>query len=105
MVTIPEFAEIGSTTRQQLKAETLGLLPIVRKEQREEWELYTQANDDWVEDGLAFEELYENEQASAYDLISRARTSLENLAELDPEQKHAMSHRADAFNKLVAACF
>jgi XTP/dITP diphosphohydrolase len=26
------------------------------------------------------------------------------FAELDPEAKHSMSHRADAFRKLVAAC-
>lgn len=27
------------------------------------------------------------------------------FAEMDPQKKHAMSHRADAFNQLVAACF
>lgn len=27
------------------------------------------------------------------------------FAEMDPAQKHAMSHRANAFKKLVAACF
>ena len=27
------------------------------------------------------------------------------FGEMDPPQKHAMSHRADAFRKLVAACF
>ncbi|MGH1369932.1 MAG: RdgB/HAM1 family non-canonical purine NTP pyrophosphatase [Maritimibacter sp.] len=27
------------------------------------------------------------------------------FAEMDPTQKHAMSHRADAFSKLVNACF
>lgn len=27
------------------------------------------------------------------------------FAEMDPEKKHRMSHRADAFSKLVAACF
>ena len=27
------------------------------------------------------------------------------FAEMNPEQKHAMSHRANAFKKLVAACF
>lgn len=27
------------------------------------------------------------------------------FAEMDPEKKHGMSHRADAFAKLVAACF
>jgi XTP/dITP diphosphohydrolase len=27
------------------------------------------------------------------------------FGEMDPDAKHAISHRADAFNKLVAACF
>lgn len=27
------------------------------------------------------------------------------FGEMDPDQKHAMSHRAEAFEKLVAACF
>jgi len=27
------------------------------------------------------------------------------FAEMDPAQKHAMSHRAQAFQKLVQACF
>ncbi|MEQ9489719.1 MAG: RdgB/HAM1 family non-canonical purine NTP pyrophosphatase [Alphaproteobacteria bacterium] len=27
------------------------------------------------------------------------------FAEMDPQKKHAMSHRADAFRQLVAACF
>jgi XTP/dITP diphosphohydrolase len=27
------------------------------------------------------------------------------FAEMEPDKKHAMSHRADAFQKLVAACF
>lgn len=27
------------------------------------------------------------------------------FAQMEPEQKHAMSHRADAFKKLVAGCF
>jgi XTP/dITP diphosphohydrolase len=29
----------------------------------------------------------------------------ETFAELDPETKHSISHRADAFRQLVAACF
>ena len=29
----------------------------------------------------------------------------ETFGEMDPAKKHEMSHRADAFRKLVAACF
>jgi XTP/dITP diphosphohydrolase len=28
-----------------------------------------------------------------------------SFGEMSPEQKHAISHRADAFARLVAACF
>jgi XTP/dITP diphosphohydrolase len=27
------------------------------------------------------------------------------FAEINPDEKHAISHRADAFRQLVAACF
>lgn len=40
-----------------------------------------------------------------YDPVFSPNGFEETFAELDPEQKHEMSHRADAFNKLVAACF
>lgn len=40
-----------------------------------------------------------------YDPVFSPNGFEETFAELDPEQKHAMSHRADAFKKLVAACF
>ena len=29
----------------------------------------------------------------------------ETFGEMNPEEKHAMSHRANAFRKLVSACF
>lgn len=39
-----------------------------------------------------------------YDPVFSPNGFEETFAELDPEQKHAMSHRADAFRKLVEAC-
>ena len=39
-----------------------------------------------------------------YDPVFQPRGFEETFAELDPAQKQAMSHRADAFRKLVAAC-
>ena len=39
-----------------------------------------------------------------YDPVFQPRGHDVTFAELDPEQKHAMSHRADAFQKLVDAC-
>ena len=39
-----------------------------------------------------------------YDPVFQPIGLEETFAELDPEQKQAMSHRADAFGKLVAAC-
>jgi XTP/dITP diphosphohydrolase len=40
-----------------------------------------------------------------YDPVFIAKGMSETFAEIPPEQKHAMSHRADAFAKLVAAVF
>lgn len=40
-----------------------------------------------------------------YDPIFVAEGETITFAEMEPERKHAMSHRADAFQQLVAACF
>lgn len=40
-----------------------------------------------------------------YDPVFQPVGMEESFAELDPAQKQAMSHRADAFRKLVAGCF
>ena len=40
-----------------------------------------------------------------YDPTFAPRGHSTTFAEMDPVQKHAMSHRASAFKKLVAACF
>ncbi len=34
-----------------------------------------------------------------------ARGHRQSFGEMEPEQKHAISHRADALRRLVAACF
>ena len=40
-----------------------------------------------------------------YDPIFVPDGHAETFGEMDPEKKHAISHRADAFRKLVSACF
>ncbi len=40
-----------------------------------------------------------------YDPVFKPLGFEQTFAELDPQQKHDMSHRADAFDKLVKACF
>ena len=40
-----------------------------------------------------------------YDPIFIANGMTETFAEIDPAHKHAISHRADAFNQMVKACF
>ena len=40
-----------------------------------------------------------------YDPVFQPVGMDQSFAEIDPEKKQAMSHRADAFRKLVAACF
>ncbi|MCI2400060.1 RdgB/HAM1 family non-canonical purine NTP pyrophosphatase [Aliiroseovarius subalbicans] len=45
------------------------------------------------------------DQGFGFDPIFVPDGHTETFGEMDPAQKHAMSHRADAFAKLVAGCF
>lgn len=40
-----------------------------------------------------------------YDPVFQPAGEVVTFGEMEPERKHAMSHRADAFRQLVAACF
>ncbi len=40
-----------------------------------------------------------------YDPIFMADGTQQTFGEIDPDEKHRISHRADAFGKLIAACF
>jgi XTP/dITP diphosphohydrolase len=44
-------------------------------------------------------------QGFGYDPIFQPKGHSITFGEMDPDAKHAISHRADAFRKLVAACF
>jgi len=45
------------------------------------------------------------EKGFGYDPTFVADGHSVTFAEMDPTQKHAISHRADAFRKLIGACF
>ena len=45
------------------------------------------------------------DEGFGFDPIFQPDGHSETFGEMDPAQKHAMSHRADAFAKLVAGCF
>ena len=45
------------------------------------------------------------EKGFGYDPVFIARGEESTFGEMEPERKHAISHRADAFRQLVAACF
>lgn len=45
------------------------------------------------------------EQGFGFDPMFQPHGENETFGEMDPDRKHAMSHRADAFRKLVAGCF
>ena len=45
------------------------------------------------------------ENGFGYDAMFQPLGHAISFGEMDPTAKHAMSHRADAFNKLIAACF
>ncbi len=40
-----------------------------------------------------------------YDPIFQAKGETITFGEMDPDRKHAMSHRADAFQQMIDACF
>lgn len=44
-------------------------------------------------------------QGFGYDPIFQPLGRAETFGEIEPDEKHAMSHRADAFRQLVATCF
>ncbi len=45
------------------------------------------------------------ERGFGYDPIFQAEGMTQTFAEIEPTEKHAMSHRADAFKQMVDACF
>lgn len=45
------------------------------------------------------------EKGFGYDPIFIAKGYNQTFAEISPEEKHKISHRADAFRKLIASCF
>ena len=45
------------------------------------------------------------ENGFGYDPIFIANGMQETFAQIDPQKKHSISHRADAFNKLINKCF
>ena len=45
------------------------------------------------------------ERGFGYDPVFRADGYDITFGEMDPEDKHCISHRADAFRKLVDGCF
>jgi len=45
------------------------------------------------------------EQGFGFDPVFLPDGEIETFGEMDPAKKHSMSHRADAFAKLVAGCF
>lgn len=73
MVTIPDFAVRGCTARQQMKAETIGIFPVVTAESRQEWEAYSILNQNWINDAREWE-------------VEKERTVSSNTRVLRPSQ-------------------
>lgn len=65
LVTIPDFAAIGWTARQQMKAESIGLLPLVSNDVRSNWEDFVIENQDWIEFSRQWEREKEESQSSS----------------------------------------
>lgn len=93
MVTVPDFAVRGLTTRQQMKAETLGLVPVVTSENRQDWETYSVENQGWILEAREWEAAKERSVSSDQRTLkrhplhrSRARFARELTTEADFSQ-------------------
>jgi len=84
MITVPDFAIKSRTIRQEMKAETLGLLPIVTADKRYEWESYVMENHNWIEEARQWEE------KKVYGSIPSSRLLLK---ETPKNKKNAMWNR------------
>ena len=55
-VTIPEFAAIGGRALNQTGADILTLAPLVTRDDHVDWNFYSTANKDWIEESYAYQE-------------------------------------------------
>jgi class 3 adenylate cyclase len=85
MITVPDFAIRSWTTRQEMKAETLGLLPIVTTDKRQEWENYAMDNQNWIEEARE----WENEKGKSSSPSSRLL-----LGDISTNRKTMISNRS-----------
>lgn len=56
LVTIPDFPIRGLAARLQMNADAIGLIPIVSKAQREDWETYATQNQGWIRYAKSWEQ-------------------------------------------------
>ncbi|GAX15863.1 hypothetical protein FisN_2Lu430 [Fistulifera solaris] len=52
-VTVPDFELRGYHNNILSKALQVSLVPLVRADEKEEWEIYAQQNEEWIDEGLA----------------------------------------------------
>lgn len=55
LVTVPDFHIRGMAARQQMKADAIGLLPLVTLGNRERWETYASENYGWIHEAKKWE--------------------------------------------------
>ena len=58
LVTVPDFAARGMIARKDLRAETIGFLPLVTKDKRESWESFSLANQWWIQEDRRWEQMH-----------------------------------------------
>ena len=66
LVTVPDFAVRGWTARQQIGAETIGLIPLVDSDYRVGWEEYSVDNQGWINWSRSWEEERMERSATSY---------------------------------------
>ena len=65
MVTLPDYEQRARNVAQLAYLFSINLLPLVKDENRVEWEHYSRQNGAWVAEGLAFQQGVQVDQVSA----------------------------------------
>jgi hypothetical protein len=96
-VTIPDFEYHAASVRALSQAISIELCPLVSEANRDSWESYVQENLNWIEAGLAFEELVETDFFH-YDADSARKLETSNVSVSSDGVASEISYYAEGGN-------
>lgn len=90
-VTLPNFAERGSHTRYLAGSHAVHFIPLIREEQRDDWEEYAYQHRSHIDEAFADDKKHrENQDALLGSGINRGRNLQANVTILDDESGYHM---------------